>query len=218
LIKYDKDISRLMTMQLPIGWAGDPKADPNEVLGQVMEEASSFTSGLSIEFTDNVLNVQGSLVFSTGPKPGQRGPDVSLEKPGTLETTRLHRETPNVARFYVVVFAGDPVQSIAPFSAFSKAIESSKLSDNAFLPISWLTILAKSGPSAYELLERSPIGRIFFDQKQMAHDRYGVDVTKGAIVVLRPDGWIGTGVILRSEAVNELETYFARFLLTDSKM
>lgn len=50
LINYDKDISRLMTMQLPIGWKGDPNADPNEVLGHVMEEASTFASGLSIEF------------------------------------------------------------------------------------------------------------------------------------------------------------------------
>jgi phenol 2-monooxygenase len=32
LINYDKDISRLMTMQLPIGWKEDPNADPNEVL------------------------------------------------------------------------------------------------------------------------------------------------------------------------------------------
>jgi phenol 2-monooxygenase len=31
LINYDKDISRLMTLQLPIGWKGDSNADPNEV-------------------------------------------------------------------------------------------------------------------------------------------------------------------------------------------
>lgn len=218
LINYDKDISRLMTMQLPIGWKGDPNADPNEVLGHVMEEASTFTSGLSIEFNANILNIQGSFVSTTGPSPGQRGPDVQLQKPGTFETTRLHKVTPNVSRFYVVVFAGEPEHTSASFLAFSNVVESSKLFGNARLPITWLTIPAQKGPSAFELLGGTPLGRVYFDQKEIAHARYGVDVKKGAVVVLRPDGWIGTGTILRSEAVKELETYFSSFLYIDSQI
>lgn len=46
LIDYDKDISRLMTMQLPIGWEGDPATDPNELLGVVMEEGKSILYNL----------------------------------------------------------------------------------------------------------------------------------------------------------------------------
>jgi phenol 2-monooxygenase (NADPH) len=218
LINYDKDISRLMTMQLPIGWKGDPNADPNEVLGHVMEEASTFTSGLSIEFKANIFNVQGSFVSTTGPSPGQRGPDVQLQKPGTFETTRLHKVTPNVSLFYVVVFAGEPEQTSASFLAFANAVESSKLFGNVRLPITWLTIPAQRGPSAFELLGGTPLGRVYFDQKETAHARYGVDVKNGAVVVLRPDGWIGTGTILGSEAVKELETYFSRFMFIDSQI
>ena len=62
------------------------------------------------------------------------------------------------------------------------------------------------------------MGRVYFDQKETAHARYGVDVKKGAVVVLRPDGWIGTGTILGSEAVKELETYFSSFLFIDSQI
>lgn len=217
LINYDKDISRLMTMQLPIGWTGDPNADPNEVLGYVMEEASTFTSGLSIGFIANALNVQGSFISATGPRHGQRGPDVTLQKPGSFETTRLHKVTPNVSHFYSIIFAGNPEETNTSLSIFSKRVESSKLYDrtNARLPIDWLTISAKSGPSVYELLGGTIIGRVFFDQKQTAHARYGVDVAKGAIVVLRPDGWIGTAVSLGVEAVKDLETYFEKFLLTN---
>jgi phenol 2-monooxygenase len=111
LITYDEDISRLMTMQLPVGWAGDPNADPNEILGTVMDEASTFTSGLSIAFELNVLNVRRTFesIAKLAPvSPGQRGPDVQLQKPGTNEATRLHKETPNNARFHVVVIAGSP--------------------------------------------------------------------------------------------------------------
>jgi len=85
LINYDKDISRLMTMQLPEGWKGDPTADPNELLGVVMEEASTFTSGLSIAFDINSINVKGSFKSISDPapvSPGERGPDVQLQKPG----------------------------------------------------------------------------------------------------------------------------------------
>jgi phenol 2-monooxygenase (NADPH) len=218
LINYDKDISRLMTMQLPIGWKGDPNADPNEVLGYVMEEASTFTSGLSIDFNANMLNVQGSFVSATGPSPGQRGPDVQLQKPGTFETTRLHKIMPNLSHFYVVIFVGELEETSALFREFSNAVERSRLLGNAHLPITWVTIPGQSGPSAFELLGSSPLGRVYFDQGQTAHARYGVDVKKGAVVVLRPDGWVGTSTILGSEAVKELETYFSSFLIVDSQI
>lgn len=216
LINYDKDISRLMTMQLPIGWTGDSNADPNEVLGVVMEEASTFTSGLSIAFDINSVNVKGSFKSSTDPapvSPGQRGPDVQLYKPGTNEVTRLHRETPNNARFYVVVFAGEPESTSTYLSSFAGAVEQSQLFSNAKLPISWLTIPAKSGPSAFELLGIMPFGKVFFDSKQTGHARYGVDVQKGGVFVLRPDGWVGTATGLTVDAVTELELYFKNLLI-----
>lgn len=200
-----------MTMQLPLSWDGDPNADPNEVLGVLMAEASTFTSGLSIAFGDNQINVQGSLpstLVTTSVCPGQRGPDVQLQKPGTLEPTRLHRETPNTARFHVIVFAGEPESTSPYLKAFSKAKECSQFLSNANPPISWLTIAGKTGPSAFELLGVTPFGKTFYDQKQTAHARYGVDIQKGAVVVLRPDGWVATATVLAASAAEELETYF----------
>ncbi len=215
LINYDKDISRLMTMQLPIGWKGDPNADPNEILGVVMAEASTFTSGLSIAFDTNNINVQGSYKSGTSPAPvlpGQRGPDVQLTKPGTNEMTRLHRETPNNARFHILVFAGDPENTSGSLKMLSEALGQSKVFDSASLPVSWLTISARSGPSAFELLGVTPFGKVFYDEKQTAHQRYGIDVVEGAVVVLRPDGWVGTATMLKAEAVGELEGYFKNIL------
>jgi phenol 2-monooxygenase len=215
LINYDKDISRLMTMQLPIGWKGDPKADPNEVLGVVMGEASTFTSGLSIAFDINSLNIKGSFVSSADQPPvtpGQRGPDVQLQKPGTNEATRLHTETPNVGRFHIVVFAGEPEYTKAKLKVFSEAVDTSKISTDVSLPISWLTLSATSGPSAFEVLGVMPFGKVFYDQKHTAHIRYGVDTRKGGIFVLRPDGWTATATELKVEAVDELEEYFKSIL------
>ena len=216
LINYDKDISRLMTMQLPLGWKGDPNADPNEVLGVVMDEASMFTSGLSIAFETNNLNVIGSFVSNsdkTSVTAGQRGPDLELQKPGTFETTRLIKETPNNARFHVVVFAGDPQETSSSLIAFSEAYEESKVFSSARVPISWLTIPARNGPSAYELLGVTPFGKVFYDRTQAAHNRYGIDIAHGGVVVLRPDGWVATTTVLNGSAVKELEVYFKSNLL-----
>jgi phenol 2-monooxygenase (NADPH) len=217
LIDYDKSISRLMTMQLPIGWTGDPNTDPNEVLGQVMEEASSFTSGLSISYAPNEVNISSASLpkakDDAAPGPGQRGPDVQLRKPGTMESTRLHRETPNKARFHVIVFAGLPSSTGDSLSAFSKALEKSAIFASPTLPVSFLTIPATSGPSAFELLQGAVIGKVFYDQDGTAHKRYGIEEGQGGVVVLRPDGWIGAVLALRSEGVEELETYFKGFLV-----
>ncbi|KAF2083875.1 3-propionate hydroxylase [Saccharata proteae CBS 121410] len=223
LINYDKDISRLMTMQLPLGWTGDPHADPNVVLGEVMAEAATFSSGLGIYYEpDEVLNMIGSLPAPEEhvrrPTPGQRAPDVDLRQPGTFELTRLHKETPNYARFHVVVFVGDPNQTSSAFAAFASELVLSTILSSPTVPVGWLTIPAKSHSSAYELLGRKPLGRVFYDPDGAAHQRYGVDAGKGAIFVLRPDGWVGTAVELKEDAVQELEAYFSRFLVRESEV
>lgn len=71
------------------------------------------------------------------------------------------------------------------------------------------TILAVKASSAYELLAHEPLGLVFFDDmEQNAHRRYGIDTQKGATVVVRPDGWVGTMTVLSGDAVLELEQYF----------
>ncbi|KAF4633740.1 hypothetical protein G7Y89_g4390 [Cudoniella acicularis] len=218
LINYDKDVSRLMTMQLPLGWKGDPNVDPNEILGTVMAEAAAFTSGLNISFESNNLNTPGSLRLNIDIKTigaGKRAPDARLQKPGTFEVTRLQKETPNVAKFYVVVFAGLPKHTTSYIEAFSAALKASKTLSRDDLPVSRLTILAKSGPSAYELLGMTPFGKVFYDEELVAHLQYGVNVDQGAVFVLRPDGWIATALCLGVETVEELEKYFKNALLAE---
>ncbi|RMZ67051.1 3-(3-hydroxy-phenyl)propionate hydroxylase [Pyrenophora seminiperda CCB06] len=221
LINYDKDISRLMTMQLPEGWTGDPNADPNEVLGKVMAEAAGFSSGLGIYYEPNgQLNRVLSTTSTTSVQPGQRAPDVTLQKPATFEHTRLQTESPNTATFYIVIFAGDVKQTKSALSAFTHAVATlswlhhNDEDEEGVVPISWLTLFAgPGGPSAYETLGGMPFGRVFYDEQLVAHKRYGVAVEKGAVVVLRPDGWVGTVVELDGGAGEGLREYFGGWLL-----
>lgn len=214
LINYDKDISRLMTMQLPENWTGDPDADPNEILGVVMEEASTFSSGLGIYYEpDTYLNLGQSTGLSSV-QAGQRAPDVPLQKPATFEATRLQTETPNTATFYIALFAGDVAQTKSSLATFTKAVSGVSWLSDADLPVQWLSIFAgPGGPSAFETLGGMPFGRVFYDEDHSAHQRYGIVIEKGAVFVLRPDGWVGTVVEMDDGAAAKLEKYFSRFLV-----
>jgi len=221
LINYDKDISRLMTMRLPVGWTGDPNIDPNDVLAEVMAEAATFSSGLGIYYEmDGVLSVPGSWQPPDRPDavgPGKRVPDAALQKPGTFEATRMHKVTPNVAKFYIVVFAGDIESTRDTYHGLIKAAAASRFLSSAALPVSWITVSVKTNPSAIELLGITPPGKVFYDRSRTAHDRYGVDVREGAVFVFRPDGWIGTVSVLAESAIRELESYFGRFSVQSSR-
>jgi phenol 2-monooxygenase len=214
LINYDKDISRLMTMQLPESWTGDPSADPNEILGVVMKEAATFSSGLGIFYEpDTYLNLGQSTDLSSV-QAGQRAPDVSLQKPATFEATRLQTETPNTATFYIVLFAGNVAQTKPLLATFTDAVSGVPWLFDADLPIQWLSIFAgPGGPSAFETLGGMPFGRVFYDEDHSAHQRYGIEIEKGAVFVLRPDGWVGTVVEMDNGAAVKLENYFSRFLV-----
>lgn len=216
LINYDKDISRLMTMQLPENWTGDPNADPNVVLGTVMAEASTFSSGLGIYYEpDSALNIVESSGLSTV-EPGKRAPDVALQKPATFEATRLQTVTPNIARFYIVLFVGDVAQTKPHLTAFTKAVGGLQWLFDAELPVSWISIFSgPGGPSAYETLAGKPFGRVFYDEDHSAHQRYGISIEKGAVFVLRPDGWVGTVTELGNGASVALEKYFKNVLVLD---
>ncbi|KAI2628002.1 FAD binding domain-containing protein [Hypomontagnella submonticulosa] len=214
LIQYDKDISRLINNRLPEKWEGDPGADVNVVLGQLLDEAGNFNSGLGISYgirTDNPLNVK-SLSYDLPPFPGTRGPDITLLRPGTFERTRLIRELPNEASFSILVFATDNTPAI-PEEVHEGILFSPVLHNlTAKGRLKSITILPNRAPSPYEVLGRDPLGRAYFDDKDEkggnAYLRYKIDPAEGAMVVLRPDGWIGTVVALRAGAAMELDQYF----------
>ncbi|GME40435.1 pentachlorophenol 4-monooxygenase [Neofusicoccum parvum] len=221
LIAYDKAIARLMTMQLPEDWTGDPHADPNAVLGDVMASAATFSSGLGISYdadAASLLSVHhhpASLPPTPAPSvpshlipPGHRAPDAPLRKPGSLEPTRLHRETPNLALFHVVAFVGDPAATAPALRAFRAALDTRPLFRRPDLPVRYVTVSAAAGPSVFEVLGGRPAlgsedaddeegdgdwegrGRAFFDVEDaggpVAHRRFGVDVARGAVTTAPP--------------------------------
>ncbi|KAF2238293.1 hypothetical protein EV356DRAFT_557406 [Viridothelium virens] len=209
LINYDKDIARLMTMQLPDGWRGNPQADPNEVLGIVLAEAASFSSGLGISYspenTQNPLNYYRPASLTLDKiQPGQRVPDVVLQKPGTFEGTRLHQETPNRGSFYILVLTGSAYEQI---DKIRRKLSQTRLGHSR--EIKWLTVVLGEWPAAYEILGGPAIGRYLCDRDGSGHANFAsYAASKGLVVILRPDGWIGSILPLEPDSVSIIRSYF----------
>ena len=93
LIKYDEDVSVLISGRLPKGWTGN--SEPGLALGEIFKEATGFNTGLTIGFgpnravwrNDESLNgsaeeVHRSRSIIPAPAiPGYRAPDVQLLLP-----------------------------------------------------------------------------------------------------------------------------------------
>ncbi|KAI0454850.1 FAD binding domain-containing protein [Xylaria acuta] len=205
LIQYDADISGLMTNRLPENWQGDPNADVNEVLGQIMDEAGTFSSGLGISYEpliDNPLVCASSL--SGILKPGMRAPDIPLLRPGTFERTRLIRETPNVGCFYILFFTEESPQTL-PGAGFQE-VEQSRLLKGYIKSrrIDYLTILATKLPSVY-----GSLGHAYFDiEDKSGYQRFGVDANQGCVFVIRPDGWVCAVIPVDMNVTYQLEALF----------
>lgn len=263
LIKYDEDISVLVTGRLPKSWTGDPNTDPHVVLGTILQEAKGFNTGLTIGFGPNMLNltmnemsdrgaISSNVLIPAPARPGYRAPDVKLLVPALLQPIWLQQVTPNHARFRIVIFAGDAEFTNETYRALTRGLEQSmaffpktstangiangcgynrenaqrqtpavsdgyqlKGQDNKPqpLPIDFLTILTGAAANPWHLLGIEPFGRVYYDPDCSAHRRYDVDQKEGAVVVLRPDGWVGA--ILELDAIGivaRLEEYFRSFL------
>ncbi|KAI0390627.1 FAD binding domain-containing protein [Xylariaceae sp. FL0594] len=235
LLKYDADISRLMTNRLPENWRGDPNADVNEVLGKVMQDAGSFNSGLGIAYPargDNPLVVDdGGSHSEDRLHPGMRAPDITLLLllPGATKKnkTTLMRQTPNMCCFYIVFFAPSTSSPGTTMKAVQAGVEGSvllkALVENGVLAYLTISISTPASDSDLSLTNNSAsIGRAYCDTPDGAgYKRYGVDPARGRVIVIRPDGWVCAMLSLdrrdhHAAVVGELEGVFERMGLLPS--
>lgn len=200
LIEYDKDISTLMSHKWPKWYKGDPEADPYIILGEIFQKAESFNTGLGISYPANTVNQDSKSVLNI--IPGSRPPDVELKMPGTSQKVTLQEITPNLAKFWVLVFAGNPMATNESLLRLKNSISVAE-SALPYKAISWITISAIAGNSPYETLGMKPFGDTFFDGSGAAHDKFGFSKSTGGILILRPDGLVAHGGPMDARVVEE---------------
>ncbi|KAJ6466542.1 FAD binding domain-containing protein [Mycena vitilis] len=215
VIDNDKVISMLISGQYPPRFEG--RKEHPRCASFYSADARCYSTLTAVVLATNLLNYADSDPSAATVAPGERGPDVYLTTIGTGDPIRLHQILKNDAKFHIVVFTGNPVLSRSGLTALRTALDSPTAFTHAYpaqLVFRFTTIAAASGNGTTDVLGMPAFGggRVYWDAEGRAHSMYGVDQARGAVVVFRPDGWIGCVVAL--EDVHDLGRYFADLLVS----
>ncbi|KAI4187225.1 MAG: hypothetical protein L6R41_002943 [Letrouitia leprolyta] len=218
VIELDKSIASVMSGEVPKGYTGSHR-DPNTIFPELLNENAQLTVGLDIpNEVDGILN--RNLCSSGNVIPGQRAPDVSFRKPGTMDPIRLYKILQNDGKFWILTWDVTWVPAAASKHA---AILERHLRCLADLDKRWgrfsnyATIISEQALSVSDaLLDFELPGNAYFDDEKMsAFDRYGIDHRVGGVVVVRPDGVVG--FVCPLDRSHELDRYFGAFAYPSKK-
>ncbi|KAK0224147.1 FAD binding domain-containing protein [Armillaria fumosa] len=190
---------------------------------QFAAENTGFLIGLDIRYGTNALNkpVESAI---TGIRCGYRAPDprVSLSR---AVSGRLYDAFGRIDQFKLVVFASNLAGEIkARLQTLDSYLASSRSFYQKYADVDLfkVVVVVRSTPSQAEARIRdypflAKNAQVVFDDQLPpgifgadAHSIYGVDHKLGGVVVVRPDTFVGTAVVL--DNVSNLDSYFTQFL------
>ncbi|KAK3113352.1 hypothetical protein LTR53_009440 [Teratosphaeriaceae sp. CCFEE 6253] len=166
LINTDKLISALISNKKPESMK-DREEDCTELLDEVMQSQSSFSNGLGIAYAPNLL----SNVYRNGK---------------TRQPIRLFEVTKYNAKFRIIVFAGVASSTRPQLQALRIAVDDGATRFQH--AVEFLSIIAGVGQAFEEHLGVPPFGKPYWDITHDCTARYDINVDRGAIAVLRPNG------------------------------
>ncbi|KAF7332387.1 hypothetical protein MKEN_00120500 [Mycena kentingensis (nom. inval.)] len=217
LINFDIKFSGL--------FSGKPRTELNqdgvshEVFLTAFQTFGGFTSGIGIHYGESRLVTYANKPYARNLAAGQRMPPQVVVRAADFRVMQLQDLLPSDTRFKLLLFTGDADVKSLKVLAESVARVVSQYGHKAVDVLS----IAKSKRPNFNFLElpdalRPHWSKVFCDEKNLrgteggeAYDAYGIDSAVGAIVVVRPDGYIGmVGPLSEPRMV---EAYFASFML-----
>ena len=203
MIPLDKLFSTLISNKIPEGYP--ETANSNKLMTEAFDKAVQFSIGLGIHYGCNILN----RPCNTGQvNPGWRAPDALLQAPGSRLPVRLQDLTKNDGSYWVIVLAGQPLLLKDSIRVLRYYLDSgpSFINKMPVQSVRFLTIIAGKNSSSERALGVRSFGDAYYDLDSSAHTKYGISVESGALVVLRPDGWLAFATTL--DGFHEIEEYF----------
>lgn len=215
IIEQDRIISVLVGGEIPEALKAEGK-DAATLLAEVYMKNVKLNTGLGIGYdVDGIVNVTPSKDLGIALRAGSRAPDVLVQRPGPIVPVRLLSLIKNEAvRFTILVFCGDPEHTAAGVKKLRGYLDGDEGLTSRYSPalFGFLTIIVKANDNraAEETIGCPGFGNMLYDADGSAHETYGVEKSQGAVVVLRPDGMMGTAV--RLEDGKQIGKYFDGFL------
>ncbi|KAH9944956.1 FAD binding domain-containing protein [Epithele typhae] len=228
LIDFDKKFSKL--------FSGKPRTKLNqdgvshEEFIEAFQTFGLFTSGIGVHYEPSVLSSPAHQPCASNLTVGQRLLPYIFVRAADGRPYEIHDLLPSDTRFKILVFVGNTVAPTQPARVQA-------LADQMAAPESFLQKFGKGKPEAIfdvwsissakktELnytdlprLFRPHWSKVLLDDVDMygrsgsgGYKKYGIDEEKGAIVVIRPDGYVG--VVAPFEGLADVETYFSGFMI-----
>ncbi|KAJ7068706.1 FAD binding domain-containing protein [Mycena amicta] len=216
LIDFDVKFSSL--------FSGKPRTEINhdgvshEEFLKAFQTFGGFTSGIGIRYAESAIVNYDHQRYARNLVVGQRMPPQVLVRAADFRVMELQDLLPSDTRFKLLLFTGD-----ADVAALQVLAEGMKriVSRYGVAAVDILSIVKSKRPN-FNLLElpevlRSHWSKVFCDEKHMrgteggeAYNTFGIDPEVGAIVCVRPDGYVGMVAPLSEPST--IETYFAGFM------
>ena len=202
LIAIDVDASSLISGNVPnkyrsLGLSAD------DVLAKLMTDNMDFSCGLGVKYAASFLNRKPQ---TTTLLAGSRAADALIRGPGLNIPFRLQESLINAqpSAWTVLVFVGYPTSTATQISALREHL--TRISGQRKAMLRLATISVSPAGNAWAAFGGPAVGRLFFDADGSAHARYGVNLTSGAVVGIRPDGIIGFATDIGK--VEDVTAYF----------
>ncbi|KAF7294370.1 hypothetical protein HMN09_01166300 [Mycena chlorophos] len=185
---------------------------------QAFQTFGGFTSGIGIRYTESAVVNYANESVASELVIGQRMPPQPLVRAADFKTVELQDLLPADTRFKLLLFVGSGEE--AKLKKLAEGVE--KVVAKYGAEALDITSILKSPRPKYNFLEvpaslRAHWSKVFYDQKNLrgteggtAYETFGIDQEAGAIVVVRPDGYVGmVAPLLDTKA---LEAYFGGFM------
>lgn len=229
LIAFDKVFSTLFSGK-PLTEENSDGVAPEQFL-KAFQKFGGFTSGIGVHYDPSVAVLDKNQELASGLVIGERFPPYKFIRAADAWPFEIQDILPSDFRFKLLVFTGDfsdPLQEArvksmvanvqTPESFLNRYATPGKSSENARFDIITITKGRKEG---FEFLQvptllRPHWSKVFIDDTDITgsfggkgYSYYGIG-PEGALVVVRPDGYVGA--IAPLDHVEELDAYFASFM------
>ncbi|KAH8091642.1 FAD binding domain-containing protein [Cristinia sonorae] len=231
LIAFDKKFSSL--------FSGKPRTEENqdgvshEDFLQAFQTFGMFSSGIGIHYAPSAITNPKHQSLSTHQLIGTRVLPQIFIRAADARPYEIQDLLPADTKFKVLVFAGDTSnpEQLERVNRLAKEISEGEQApflktfkrDPELFDVWSISSAKKEAVNYTDLPEvlRPHWSHVLLDDTDMyarsgggGYERYGIDPVRGAVVVVRPDGYVG--IVSSFEDVKDIYDYFSAFLKVPS--
>jgi len=217
LISFDKTFSAMFSEKFRVDSEGHGPT-PKDFIA-AFQNYGNFSSGIGVHYAPSVITETTHQAAAPSLIIGQRLLPHILVRAADAREVNIQDLAPSDGRFKLFVFPGSDAHKVAAHLDRPDCFFNNKHRD-AFDVV---TVL-QGCKNTVDYLELPPVlrphwSKVLLDDTDVTgtrggriHERYGIGRSAGALVVVRPDGYVGT--IAPLDELTTLDAYFAGFMIS----